>query len=289
MQSTSQVKVEIAGVTMYGDRTTGWGIIDLLDWGDGADSRGDEDLIPGVDGLFPPDAPLVNGLRFTVVGEYVTTSPQQATAGRDWLRSLSKLDPLPVRVLEGARWDALRFARVDGRVHTEIDHALGGRRVSFEIPIRTADPRKYGPLRPIEIDAVAQTSGGLRFPIVEGALDFATEGLTAFPGVFKIENPGTAEFYPERFAIRGPLAGFTITSEQATVEYDGSLGSGDVLVLTPYAGGRATLNGADVSHNLIRADWVAVQPGETRGYLFTPSDPQPGAKLTVEYPEGAWW
>jgi len=60
-------------------------------------------------------------------------------------------------------------------------------------------------------------------------------------------------------------------------------------VLSAALGGRALLDGADVSHNLTQAGWVPVRKGETRGYMFTPENPTSGSQLEISYVDGAWW
>lgn len=281
-----ELKLEISGRTLRTDPVGSWWLTGLEGWFDAPSTRVDEDLIPGGDGAFDANLILLEPRRLVVRGFCEAASSGWVEREvRPWLAALSKSQDLGLRVFSDQRWLSVRNSKVRGSLKVR---AVEPTMTEFEIPVWSHDPRKYGPTRQIEIDAVAEPVGGMRFPIVDGALDFAMEGLTAFPGVFKIENPGTAEFFPERFTVKGPLDGFTITSEQSTVQYDGPVGIGDELVLTPYAGGRATLNGADVSHNLIRAEWVAVQPGETRGFLFSPIDPLPGSKLTIDHPEGAW-
>lgn len=257
-------------------------------WWDSAETDDDSERIPGTDGDFEGGT-LLGARRFTFRAVVDSSSTDWAELEvRPWAAALSKSSDIEFGLFSAGSWRYLRRAQVRGQVRV-IPHVDDMRRTTIEVPVWAADPRKYGRTVTIEIDATSEPVGGMRFPIVDGALDFAAEGLTEFPGVFKIEGIGTAPFYPEKFVIRGPLDGFTVTSEGYSVEYDGPVGVGDELILTPYAGGRATLNGSDVSHNLIRADWVAVQPGETRGYLFTPIDPQPGSKLTVTHPLESWW
>ncbi|WP_336630030.1 MULTISPECIES: hypothetical protein [unclassified Microbacterium] len=287
---THEVKVEIAGRTMYGERVEGWGLLpdSLAGWWDSLESRFDEDVIPGADGAFDVDEVLTAPRRVTVTGVVTSTSADWSIAEvRAWLASLVKIPDLQFRVLAGGAWLSLRNAKVRGQVFSRPDFT--GKRVEFEIPVWSADPRKYGRIRQISMDAVVEATGGLAFPIVDGSIGFGGTGGVLFPGVFAITNPGTAEFYPEAFTVTGPVSGFTIQSESWVVEYDGPIAAGQQLVITPYAGGRAVLGGGDVSNNLLRAEWVPVAPGETRGFLFTPTDPGPGAGIVIDYPEGSWW
>ncbi|MGW9345584.1 hypothetical protein ACWGR3_28945 [Streptomyces albidoflavus] len=287
------VMVEIGGKRLYANpEHNGWGILKdgLPDWNDSVDSRDGDDPIPGADGDFEDGSdPIVEGRRVTLRGAHVASSPEWAELEtRRWLASLVKRRDLEFRVFEAGQWLALRGARVRGRVR--IGRAAGRPNIStFEVTVYSRDPRKYGVGRSIPMDAAVEPSGGLRFPMVDGSVSFGVTGGVLFPGVFALYNPGTAEFYPDRFVLDGPIPSFTIQSESHVIEYSAPIGIGDELILTPYAGGRATLNGADVSHNLLQADWVPVRPGETRGFLFTPTDPGAGSKLTIEYSEGAWW
>lgn len=283
--------VELGGIRLYPHPGyNGWGILkDGLGagWWDSLDSRDEDDPVPGADGSFESDEPLVQARTVTIRGAHVASSPDWSISQtRTELAALVKQADLGFRVWEAGRWLKLRNARIRGRVNV-AEHRRNIAR--FELTVRSADPRKYGETRRIHMDAIVEATGGMVFPIVDGAISFGGTGGVLFPGVFALTNPGTAEFYPEAFTVAGPMAGFTIQSESSVIEYDGPIGVGQELTITPYAGGRATLDGADVSHNLLRAEWVPVAPGETRGFLFTPTEPGPGSGIDIEYPEGAWW
>lgn len=289
---THEIRVEIAGRVIYGERATGWGLLPgaLDGWWESATSYADEVLIPGADGAFDPQEVLLEPRRVSILGAVVSSSADWSILrDRTWLASLSKLPDLGFRVRAGGQWLSLRNAKLRGRPKVSPD--VFGNRFDFEITVWAADPRKYGAERSFVVDAASEPSGGLVFPIVDGSLDFGTSGAVFFPGAFQIHNPGTAEFYPT-FRVRGPVAGFTITSESSVIEYAAPVPAGQVLTLSPYSGGRAVLDGADVSHNLLQAGWVPVAGGfprgETRGYLFTPVTPGLGSQLEVSYPEGAW-
>lgn len=283
--------VDIGGIRLHENpEHTGWGVLRGgigEGWWDSPDSRDEDDPLPGADGSFEQPEPIVEARRVTLRGAHVASSPEwSVTQTRSRLAALVKSADLGFRVWEAGRWLALRRARIRGRV--KVTEARPNVAV-FELTVYSADPRKYGPMRRVEMDAAVEPSGGLRFPMVDGAVSFGTTGGVLFPGVFALRNPGTADFVPDRFTVIGPVDGFTITSESNVIEYSGAIPAGSELVLSPYLGGRAVLDGVDVSTNLLRADWVAVQPGETRGFLFTADTPGAGARLTVTYPNGAWW
>lgn len=280
------VRVEIAGRRLYGERYEGWGLVDVPGLWDSASNRDLVEFVPGVDGDLSYEEPEMEGLRFTIQGRVVSSSPGWGKRDRSWLRALAKRPDLEFRLFEAESWRYLRGAQVDGRVRVATDYT--GLRTDFEIPVRCGDPRWYGVDSSFTVDAVAAPRGGLRFPIVSGALAFGESGAVSFPGAFQIHNPGSAGFYPV-FRVAGPVDSFTVSSESLVLEYVAPVPAGQVLTLSPYAGGRAVLAGADVSHNLTRAGWVPVDPDQTRGYLFTPLNPGLGAQLEVTYPEGAWW
>lgn len=282
--------IEMGGIRLYGNPSyNGWGVLkDGIDgWWDSLDTRDEDDPVPGADGSFEPDDPLVESRTVTIRGAHVASSPEWSISQiRTALAALAKQANLGFRIWEAGQWVTLRNAQIRGRVKV-AEHRRNIAR--FELTVRSADPRKYGESRRIHLDALVEATGGLDFPIVDGAISFGGTGGVLFPGVFALTNPGTAEYFPSAFTITGPMAGFTIQSEQWVLEYDGEIPVGQQLVITPYAGGRAVLNGGDVSHNLLRAEWVPVRPGETRGYLFTPTDPGSGSGLMIDYPIGAWW
>lgn len=267
-----------------------WVMADGLDgWFDGPEVLDDDESIPGVDGDFHTETQVVAAKRVNFHGLVRSSSFDWAqTDVASWAAALSKRTDIGFRVWVTSRWLHLREARIRGVAKVRPYNAEPNV-LDLQFTVRSADPRKYGErAEPIELDATMQATGGLGFPVVRGALNFAAEQSVQFPGVFQIENPGTAEFYPT-YTVTGPLDGFTITSESSTLRYDGVVPRGRRLVLSPYAGGRAVLDGSDVSTNLVVADWVPVGPGENRGYVFTPINPRAGSKLVVEYPNGAWW
>lgn len=284
------VIVELDGRRFDGRATaqTWWVLPDgLEDWFDSPETRFDEDLVPGMHGAFEPEPTLMGPRRVTFRARNQASSEAYAVREvRSWAAGLSTSSDLRFRVFQAGRWLYLHRARVRGkaRVRRLIDGVT-----ELEIPVWAADPRKYGETQRLELDANVQPSGGLRFPMVDGFVSFGASGGVLFPGVFVIHNQGTADFVPDRFTVVGPVDGFTISSESYVIEYAGAVPVGQQLIITPYAGGRATLDGADVSHNLLQADWVPVQPGETRGFLFTPDEPGAGSRLIVDYPDGAWW
>lgn len=263
-----------------------WWLTEMEGFFDSPGTRFDENLIPGGDGAFDPDEVLMEPRRPVLRGACEVSTPGWAdTVARPWLASLARMDDVHFRAFVGDQWLSLRRAKVRGQVKVrDVDETF----TEFEIPLWAADPVKYGPMRSLTVDPVQNPTGGLAFPVVEDSLNFQSGSAAAFPGVFRIANAGTAPFYPT-LTVRGPVDSFTIASESYVIEYAAAVPYGAELLLSPYLGGQATLNGVNVSHNLVQADWAPVNGGEARGYLFTPVGALPGAQLVVEHPQGAWW
>lgn len=259
-------------------------------WWDGAETTFDEQSDPDGDGAYDPVTVNVGPRRVNVTLVTDASSPMWATLNhRSWAAALSKSTDLGFRVYEdGIGWLSLRNAKIRGKPRV-TPNRNDMRLTTIMFTAWSADPRKYGEMVGFPIDAISPERGGLATPISpERGMDFAPGGEVTFPGVFHVNNPGTADFYPT-FTVRGPVDGFTISTEERAITYAAPIGTGQSLVLSPYAGGRAVLDGVDVSHNLTRADWVPVQGQENRGYVFTPAAPGGGAQLQIDYPDGAYW
>lgn len=257
-------------------------------WWDSAETQFEEDTQQDEDGAFDPTEVYLGPKRVQVHLIADASSSDWADLDvRTWASALAKSKDLGFRVWHAGRWLSLRSAKIRGKVEVRPNRR-DMRLTDIRFTVWSPYPQKYGVAKQITVDATYAPSGGLSFPIVEGGgLDFHEEGLPEFPGLVRIANPGTASFYPV-FTVRGPMTSFTITSESNVLEYAAPIAHGQSLVLSPYAGGHAVLDGAVVSQNLTRAEWVPVAPGETRGFLFEPVAPGSDAQLLVDYPDGAW-
>lgn len=264
----------------------------LEGWWDGAEPTYDEQQDPSGDGAYDPVTVNVGPRRVTV--KLITDASSPAWASNDhrsWAASLSKMTDLGFRVYEaGVGWRSLRRAKIRG-VPKVRPHPNDMRLTTIEATVWSADPRKYGAWQSFDIDAEASQRGGLVTPLsAPRGLSFGSAGDFSFPGVFRLHNPGTADYYPI-FSARGPIyGGFTIVSGNEGLAFEGDIPRGKELTLSPYAGGRAVLDGTDVSHLLTRADWLAVEGSQERGFTFTPAEPGGGAQLTINFPpDGAYW
>lgn len=259
-------------------------------WWDSPETLYEEMTSDGVDGAEDPVNVTVGPKRVNVRLEIASSSPEWAeTDVRDWAAGLVTEPDLGFRVFHAGRWRWLRRAKVRGAMKVGPNRRdLRLTTVSFTA--WSHDGRRYGEVKDISVLSETTAAGGLEFPIVDGSLAFGSGTEVEFPGVFRIENyDGTAPFLPEKFTVLGGMDGFTITSDSHVIEYDAPVGIGQTLVLSPFAGGRAVLDGADVSTNLTRADWAFVPRKGQRGYLFAPVNPTPSAQLIVSHADGAWW
>lgn len=258
-------------------------------WWDSAETLYDEDTSDGVDGAPDPVEVSLGPKRVNVRLEIASSSPDWAeTDVRDWAAALSRQTDIGFRVFHGGRWRSLRKAKVRGNVKVAPNRS-DLRLTTVQFTAWSHDPRRYGDIAKIVVDPDLAPSGGLTFPIVEDSLDFGDTGDVNFGGAVRIENPGTAPFLLESIQVAGGMDSFTFTSESHVIEYASPIAVGQTLVLSPYAGGRAYLDGADVSHHLTRADWVTVPEHGQRGFIFAPVNPTAGAQLTVTHARGAWW
>ncbi|KJL39904.1 hypothetical protein [Microbacterium trichothecenolyticum] len=260
----------------------------LDEWWDSAETEFDEESAPDGDGAYDPTEVTLGPRRFPVSLLADASSPEWAELDvRTWATGLAKKLDLGFRVFHAGRWLSLRNAKVRGKVRVRPNRR-DLRLTDIGFTVWAADPRKYGRTLTRTVDAVLQPKGGMFFPTVDGSINFGERGGVDFPGVFRLYNPGTADYLPS-FKVTGPLDGFTIRSEDYVITYEGAVAAGQTLTLSPFTGGRASLDGADVSINLTEAGWAPVDGGQTRGYRFTPDNPRLGARLIIDYPEGAWW
>jgi hypothetical protein len=162
-------------------------------------------------------------------------------------------------------------------------------RAKFQIPLIAPDGRKYRAQEPLVSGPGGDSPVGLVWPLFgAGYLDF---GSFSPSGLFYVTNNGTAESWPV-FKVRGGIdaSGFQILSTAGLIEYTAAVPSGQEVVLSPYAGGRATVSGVDVTgDNLTQADWPSILPKETRSYIFNPlGTADANAQITLNFSD-AWW
>lgn len=244
------------------------------------------DSIPLADGGF--DSPSYRRPRKISLNGMVTASSAALAKAAAW-RTIAGLAPTGNAMLLTVT-DELGPLTTQVRLDTAPQVVpYTGRTAFFQIPLVAPDPRKYGPLHSstIGIGSVAATDG-MAFPLfAPGYLDF---GAFTATNALSVSNTGTAPTWPT-FLVRGSFdsAGFTITSNGGDViTFGRSVSPGSTLTISPYAGGRATVDGSDQSV-FLNATWSPIPPGGTRTYsIFAGGSTDVNAAMTVNYRE-AWW
>lgn len=268
-------------------------LVDLRNWYSSAPIRSEITDMPSTDGAFEPERSYrgakVMALRGWVLGR---TAEEAVALGYDYIAGIAPVGEaltLKVEDVVGDRYMTVRPQAADVEPYTD-------RRARFQIPLIATDSRKYGPLGdPNQWPAAAPSGGsgdGLMWPLfgepTTGTLDFGSFSPT---GLITLENKGSAPSWPI-FHVYGAIdsAGFQIVSGEDVIEFSAAVASGNELVLNPYAGGRALLDGVDVTGgSLTRSEWAPVMPRSTRVYSFDPLGVADAtARLTVEFRE-AWW
>jgi hypothetical protein len=131
---------------------------------------------------------------------------------------------------------------------------------TFQIQFTAPDPRKYAAQLTWPTGLPVPAVNGLTFPLFNGTgkLEFGPAGQT---GQITMTNPGTADAYAT-FAIAGPVIGGVVLTEVATgrsIVWADDVPDHDVLLIVDSQSGRATLNGADRSGELITKQWWPVK------------------------------
>lgn len=152
------------------------------------------------------------------------------------------------------------------------------------------DPRKYRLAgAPIEFDATPSVADGLSFPLfTDGYLSFGAFVTVGDFGVteFVLRNDGSMESWPI-YRLRGPIqTGFSILTDGGELRYSGGVPAESSLTLSPYAGGRAVLDGVDVTEKLVVADWVPVGARQSRQFKFVAAGlVSGGAGIEIDFRE----
>lgn len=268
-------------------------LTDLGNWYSSPRLRNQIEDMPDSDGAFDTERSYRGAKSMSLQGMVLARSIDEAEEeGYDIIAGLAPVgELLDLKVESGTR---TRYMKV--RV-TSIDVVpFTANRARFMVGLVAADGRKYGPLADRGDWPAAAPSGGsgdgLLFPLMgvptTGTLDFGSFSPT---GLIELHNGGKAPSWPIWHAIGGvDGSGFQIVSGTDVIEFSAALPTGVELILDPYAGGRATIGGVDVTGAaLTRSEWVPIMPGETRRFSFDPLGTSDGqARLLAEFRE-AWW
>jgi hypothetical protein len=247
-----------------------WTLVDFDDWYATADPSFPVDKNPLGVGDFPPPPATWSGKYMDLVAD-VWVGEGQDVRTWEWRRlSALRLAPVTVTVTDsfGTLTSQVQLAEA---VEFQLGDVPRYARVTFHL--YAPDPLTYGPTREFLIPAVRPVADGLHFPLFSaGKLDFGEWPVTAGfgPGKFAFSNFGTEESWPWFEAAGYMEGGFTIISGDDEIRYEDDVPTNKTLLLSPYAGGRAILDGVDVTTNLVSPAWSPIQPGDRRGFTFSP-------------------
>lgn len=269
-----------------------WKLTDLVQWYSSPAIRSDISDAPQSDTAFDTDRSWRGSKRMTLEGIITARSTEDAVA-YGWQR-VAGIAPRGERMLLTVTDPTGTYTmRVRPNGIPQVA-PFTDRRARFQIPLEAADGRKYGPwIADLEAQPAGGGAGdGLIFPLFGpegvGTLDF---GAFSPSGLIEITNTGTAESWPI-FRVQGRIdePGFQIVSDASILQFSGAVPLGQVLTLSPYSGGRATLGGVDLTgESLTRSEWMPIGPGETRQFAFNPLGAFDGnARLFADFRE-AWW
>ncbi|MCI2959554.1 phage tail family protein [Agromyces atrinae] len=266
-----------------------WELVDLAGWYGRPSILHDAEPIPGQHGFLPPTEVTYAG-RYVYVTLRKRVQPHQDIRSHHWGEFSDIRIGVPYSMTVE---DAAGALTTDVWLTEAPDFVIDTVEwwATVTLPLMAPDPRKYGPARPLRISATPETTNGLEFPLFEdGFLSFGPfdTGAGFGAGSFALHNHGSIESYPI-YRVTGAIAGgFSILTDGGELKFAQTVPPGTELVLSPYAGGRAVLNGVDVTVSLTVADWVPVARGERRGFTFVPvGTASAGAELAVDFRE-AW-
>jgi hypothetical protein len=282
--------VDLDGWTVISEQdllvgATKFKLTNLANWYSSPPVRIDITEQPTNDGGFNPVRAYRSSKPMQIEGVCFSTSPEAAV--RDAYQRIAALgttgQQMTLTVTDDVDTKTMRVW-LNGNPQVE---PFGPASARFAVPIIATDPRKYGPVQTGTTGPSGGSEDGLEWPLFEdGYLSFGEFSPT---GLFYIKNEGTAESWPT-FKVRGTVTGgFQIVSDQDIIEYSANVPLGSELVLSPYAGGRATTGQSDVTIDLTQSDWAPIEPGETKAYVFVAlGTTDANAQLSYAF-SSAWW
>lgn len=242
----------------------GYWLVDLPNWWDGVESRNESETRPDGDGEFDQD-PIYSAARFPIViGRVAFDSEGDLFAAR---RPIARLGahrgPFTIEV---ESLDGVQRATVVRNGKVSWDMSLAPFRVEFEIPLKAADPRKYGPLR-TDSTGLPVAGGGVESPVASPFVQIG--GGSA--GRVTLQNSGTTDTIP---LLRVSGGGMTDGVEILRIEtgqlirLEWPILASDVVEFDAGTG-QVWLNGqSPIAGSLTKAQWWTLGPGETTTLQF---------------------
>lgn len=255
-------------------------LVDLPNWWDGVESRNDSDSRPDGDGEFDQD-PIYSGARYPIVIGRASfpTEAELFAARKPFAKLFAHRGPFTIEV---ESLDGIQQATVvrNGKPTWPMDDAPYV--VEFEIPLKAADPRKYGPLQSGST-GLPVAGGGVESPVIS---PFAQIGGGS-PGRVELTNNGSTDTIPFLTVSGGGMTGGVElrrieTGELLRLEWPIL----DTDVVTFDMGeGQVWLNDqAPIAGYLTKAEWWTLGPGETATVQFSSLGTVTGTPtLTVEW------
>ena len=187
--------------------------------------------------------------------------------GRTMAEALSSLAPLGAmthRLVSIVVDDGVAETYATGALTAEVGKGVRGGAVTFTLTVVCPDPRRYGtqahvaymnPAASSDMGLVYSSSGVLQLPLAYGGETAAGAGTAT------IANGGTATAYPV-ITLHGNIGHVSIrdVAGTGTLAYRGSASASAPVVLDCLSR-TATVNGVDVTRNLVQRTWPSIPAG----------------------------
>lgn len=172
------------------------------------------------------------------------------------------------RFVSGLLWDGepgtLTVVHGDSVLSTtvelegEVQHKYEGtRKIALQVMLSAPDPFLYAPPQSTTVN-IPGAGEGLKWGSGLFEAGFLRWGGSVPPA--RMENTGNAEAWPV-FTVRGNFPeGFALKICGRAVEYPGAV-TATAPVRVDYGSGQVSVNGRDVTHLLVRRQWVPIPPG----------------------------
>lgn len=253
------IQVEMPGLTVTNAPRQSVPYLIDSNWYDSSENVIDADDRPFGEGSFDVDIPRIRPLfpEFTI-GLVDPGNGSAVFELHDTVMALQELvGPFEVTVTD-PRGPRSVTARLAGKIEFPIEDENGVAQAT--IPLKAADPKKYGPVvRPAPSTGLPKSGTGIAYPIAY-PIDY---GMPGDPGQVTLTNVGTSSVVPDLVVNGGLEGGFDIvvvgTGEHIRFERFVPLGS---AVTVQQSTGRAFLDGDtnDVTRALTYDDVIAIPP-----------------------------
>lgn len=254
-------------------------LADVLNWFDGTAARLENEPRYGDDGDYPEEPVfsearypiVVGGVRFSDPARYVEA---KRIISQIWAHRF----PFTLQVDSG---DGIRSAQVVRAGKPVWDLRDAPYRMTFELPLKAADPRKYGELRTAST-GLPVSGGGVQSPVISPF----TELGGGSEGRVILTNTGTTDTFAT-FHVTGGLSGGVEltrveTGERLRLEWP--INPGNVITFDMAEGQVWIDDESPITGYLTRSQWWVLGAGETATVQFEGIGDVTGSPtLTVEW------